>query len=388
MADQCIYILANRYPCDVRERHIERSILICSPSAKNITTSAVQEHQAWQVLLVDLRAHGDSATLTQTTAHGPPSVDSAASDVLHLLRKLKIFPNLLVGHSFGGKVVMSMAEQFGSRLPRPVSVWVLDTVPGALQGAPSQSVASPHPLPKYDDARREATGSQADHPRRLIQQLQQLKLPISSRSALIDDLLAAGFSDPIARWVATNLRPARAGGNIQRGITPSAASAAATSPPQPRAVAGGARSVHNGVTSSGISSRAAAGQAAASTAAGNSRSSQLVWSFDLDGIAAMYDSYEQKAHWDLLESPPQGLSVDFVRAEHSNFRWSGGDAERITALGHAVHFLQDAGHWVHTDNPKGLLKIMEPAFGSRDDVQAIHANYARTTAAAQAVKVR
>ena len=146
------------------------------------------------MLLVDLRAHGDSATLSPAAAHGPPSVDSAASDVLQLLRKLRIFPNLLVGHSFGGKVVMSMAEQFGSRLPRPVSVWVLDTVPGALQGAPSQSVASPHPLHKYNDANRDATGSQADHPRRLIQQLQQLELPISSRSEVINELLAAGFS--------------------------------------------------------------------------------------------------------------------------------------------------------------------------------------------------
>lgn len=344
----------------------------------------MQEHPAWQVLLVDLRAHGDSATLSQAAGHGPPSVDSAASDVLHLLRKLKIFPNLLVGHSFGGKVVMSMAEQFGTRLPRPVSVWVLDTVPGALQGAPSQSVASPHPLPKYNDATRDATGSQADHPRRLIQQLQQLQLPISSRSDLIKDLLAAGFSDPIARWVATNLRPARAGGNIQRGTTPSTAAA----PQRQRAGTGVARSVHNGASHSGMSSaRAAAGQAAESTAVGSNRSSKLVWSFDLDGIAAMYESYEQKAHWDLLESPPQGLSVDFVRAEHSNFRWAGGDADRIAALGHAVHFLSDAGHWVHTDNPQGLLKIMQPAFGSRDDVQAIHANYART-AGAQAVKAR
>jgi hypothetical protein len=73
---------------------------------------------------------------------------------------------------------------------------------------------------------------------------------------------------------------------------------------------------------------------------------------------------------------PQGLSVDFVRAEHSSFRCAGEDAERITALGHAVHFLRDAGHWVHTDNPQGLLKIMEPAFGpNREDVRAMHARH-------------
>lgn len=330
----------------------------------------VQEHPAWQVLLVDLRAHGDSATLAHSSADGPPSVDTAASDVLRLLRSLKIFPKLLVGHSFGGKVVLSMAEQFGSRLPRPVSVWVLDTVPGALQGAPSQSVASPHPLPKYDDSERSTTGSQADHPRRLIQQLQQLQLPISSRSELISELIDSGFSDPVARWVATNLRPAQSRESMSQGTSSSSAAAFAASPSS-RTVAATPRSVHNGVSPGSITARGASGSASLSSSNSNdSKTRKLVWSFDLDGIAAMYNSYEQRAHWNLLESPPQGLSVDFVRAEHSNFRWGGGDAERIRALGHAVHFLEDAGHWVHTDNPKGLLKIMKPAFGSTDDSQA------------------
>ncbi len=59
-------------------------------------------------------------------------MDTAAGDVLRLLGRLKLFPELLIGHSFGGKVVMSMAEQFGrrgSRLPRPVKVDLHD-LPG------------------------------------------------------------------------------------------------------------------------------------------------------------------------------------------------------------------------------------------------------------------
>jgi len=58
-------------------------------------------------------------------------VDSAAGDVLQLLGRLKLFPELLIGHSFGGKVVMSMADQFGrrgSRLPRPVKVPTLGQI--------------------------------------------------------------------------------------------------------------------------------------------------------------------------------------------------------------------------------------------------------------------
>lgn len=52
-------------------------------------------------------------------------MQTSAGDVLALLRQLRLFPEVLVGHSFGGKVVMSMAEQFGgiaTRLPRPVQV--------------------------------------------------------------------------------------------------------------------------------------------------------------------------------------------------------------------------------------------------------------------------
>eukprot|EP00892_Ulva_mutabilis_P012229 jgi/Ulvmu1/9379/UM051_0006.1 len=274
---------------------------------KSFTRMLLQEHPAWQVLLVDLRSHGESPSATFESLLGPSSVDTAAADVLVLLRHLHIFPNTLIGHSFGGKVVLSMTEQFGPRLPRPVSVWVLDTVPGTIRDA--RTAGAP-------------AVTHADHPRHLIHTLRGMSLPIANRSALVQRLQAEGFSDPIARWAATNLRPSGDNGS-------------------------------------------------------------LAWSFDLEGIAAMYESYENKSHWQLLESPPQGLSVHFVRAEHSSFRWSGGAAERIKALGHAVHLLRDAGHWVHTDNPQGLLDIMAPAFGQRDDVRAIHQSYEQAGSRAQ-----
>lgn len=80
-------------------------------------------------------------------------------------------------------------------------------------------------------------------------------------------------------------------------------------------------------------------------------SGQLRWTFDLDGIAEMYDSYEDASMWELLQQPPQGLSVDFVRAERSSFRWEGEVVDNLTVLGHRVHLLKDAGHVVHQDNP-------------------------------------
>lgn len=75
---------------------------------------------------MDLRCHGESAAaFGAKPAVGPHTVQSAAKDVLTLLRDLKMFPHMLVGHSFGGKVVMSMAQQFGASLPRPVQVRVV-----------------------------------------------------------------------------------------------------------------------------------------------------------------------------------------------------------------------------------------------------------------------
>ena len=83
----------------------------------------LQGFPAWQVLLVDIRCHGESANLP--TPPGPHGVETSAQDILKLLSQLKLFPEVLIGHSFGGKVVMSMGEQFGAsgkRLPRPVQV--------------------------------------------------------------------------------------------------------------------------------------------------------------------------------------------------------------------------------------------------------------------------
>lgn len=245
----------------------------------------VREHPSWQVVIVDLRCHGESAKLARRPG-GPHTVEAAGGDVLALLRRLQLFPEVLIGHSFGGKVAMSMAHTFGellgSRLPRPVKVWVLDTLPGEV---------------------RAGEAGRKDHPQDLIAELRRQSLPIPGRRQLQDALSSAGFSAHIGSWVATNLKSLPGG--------PSAG---------------------------------------------------WIWSFDLDGIASMFRSYETTNLWAFLERPQVGISVSFVRAERSAFRWGGGDGERITQLGHNVHVLPDSGHWVHTDNPQGLLDILSESF--------------------------
>jgi pimeloyl-ACP methyl ester carboxylesterase len=108
-----------------------------------------QEFPMWQFLLVDLRCHGDSASLKK---RGPHTVASTALDVLKLVVQLRLTPRVLVGHSFGGKVALSMVEQAAKPLARPVRAWVLDATPGKVR----------------------AGGDGEDHPAELIEFLRRM----------------------------------------------------------------------------------------------------------------------------------------------------------------------------------------------------------------------
>ncbi|XP_009134176.1 protein ABHD11 isoform X2 [Brassica rapa] len=239
-------------------------------SGKNWGTFArrlAREFPTWQFLLVDLRCHGDSASLKK---RGPHSVASTASDVLKLVGQLRLTPRVLVGHSFGGKVVLSMVEQAAKPLPRPVRAWVLDATPGKVR----------------------AGGDGEDHPRELISFLRQLPKVVSSKNEVYNALMEEGFSNDVAQWVVTNLR------------------------------------------STGPSS------------------SSFSWAFDLDGIAELYQSYEDTNLWNFVENLPRGVHVSFLKAERSLHRWALEDLQRIHAAeelaseeggGVEMHVLEDAG---------------------------------------------
>ena len=138
-----------------------------------------------------------------------------------------------------------------------------------------------------------------DHPRDVINFVRALPMPLASRTELVTALTGAGFTQAGAAWMTTNLTPAPGG--------------------------------------------------------------QLRWAFDIAGIAEMYKSYEATDLWPLVEAPPLGARIDFVRAERSAFRWAGEDEARLQRAGARVHLLEDAGHWVHIDNPEGLARILGPA---------------------------
>ncbi|CAJ1926983.1 unnamed protein product [Sphenostylis stenocarpa] len=264
-------------------------ILGCRKNWGTFARRLAQEFPTWQFLLVDLRCHGDSASIKK---RGPHTVASAAIDVLKLVRDLRITPRVLVGHSFGGKVVLSMVDQAAKPLARPVRAWVLDATPGKVR----------------------AGGDGEDHPAELISFLSTLPKEVSTKRDVVRALIQQGFSNDVAQWVVTNLRPSSSPG---------------------------------------------------------SQSSSFSWVFDLRGIAEMYQSYEETNLWKIVEDVPRGVHMNFLKAERSLHRWALEDLRRIHAAeelaaeeggGVEMHVLEDAGHWVHADNPDGLFRILSSSF--------------------------
>ncbi|KAM0005152.1 putative alpha/Beta hydrolase [Helianthus debilis subsp. tardiflorus] len=95
----------------------------------------------------------------------------------------------------------------------------------------------------------------------------------------------------------------------------------------------------------------------------------FTWAFNLDGIIQMFDSYRKMDYWPLLEHPPKRMEIVIVRVENSD-RWDPHIIQKLESLKNrtsdesegklSVVVLPNSGHWVHVDNPKGLLEIVTP----------------------------
>jgi pimeloyl-ACP methyl ester carboxylesterase len=237
----------------------------------------------WTALLVDLRNHGQS--------HGfapPHTVAAAASDVVALCRHLGVRPRVVVGHSWGGKAMLELAL-------RP---------PDANGGVDVAVIVDAPPGTRTFGAHREEID-------RVLAAVRAVPLPVPSRKALVEQLRAAGLSEPIAQWMTTNLEP----------------------------------------SSSSPSSSSEGG---------------LRWKFALEAIPAMLADFGALDLWPALTAhaatgePPD---VVLVRGGRSD-RWSDDERARVEQAVHdgvvVDHVLPHAGHWVHTDDPVGLLDIVVP----------------------------
>lgn len=136
--------------------------------------------------------------------------------------------------------------------------------------------------------------------------LRQVPVPLRRRQQVVQHLTAAGFSLSLARWMTTNLRRTPAG---------------------------------------------------------------YAWRFDLDAAREMIADYFLADLWPVLDEPDPALCIDIVRAERSP-RWTAEELARFDALpddcAARLRLLPDSGHWVHVDNPEGLLAMLDPVLAEAE----------------------
>lgn len=121
--------------------------------------------------LVDLPYHGGSGP----SAHGP-SVAGLAADVSDWATRQGIAPRVILGHSYGGKVSLAMADRARTR---ELQVWVIDSTPEA----------------------KSSSGSAWN----LLRIVRALPGRFETRADAVAGIVAGGFPLAVAQWMATNL---------------------------------------------------------------------------------------------------------------------------------------------------------------------------------------
>jgi pimeloyl-ACP methyl ester carboxylesterase len=99
-----------------------------------------------------------------------------AADVADWLGREKLTADAILGHSYGGKVALAMAERAPTA---PLQIWVVDSTPEVKP--PSGSAWS------------------------MLQIVRRLPERVASRDVVIDAIVEGGFPPGVAQWMSTNL---------------------------------------------------------------------------------------------------------------------------------------------------------------------------------------
>jgi len=219
----------------------------------------------WGAVLVDLRMHGQS----RTGFSGPHTIAASAADVDRLVDHLDLHAAAVLGHSFGGKVALTYALHHGQELRQ---AWVIDST----------------------FAVREPEGSAWE----MIEAVRRLPPDFGSRAEAVEGLVAQGYAEGVAQWMAINLEPA---------------------------------------------------------------DGRYRWRIDFAAMEEMLRDFFRTDLWPVVESPPADVELHFVKATKSD-TLDPASASRVEAAGRAngrVHLhLLEGGHWLNTDNPDGVLDLL------------------------------
>jgi pimeloyl-ACP methyl ester carboxylesterase len=136
--------------------------------------AARPDYACW---LVDLPSHGDSPP----ARHGD-SVREVARDVADWFVEAGITPDVVLGHSYGGKVALALADPAAVstfHLGTPFGIWVIDSTPEA----------------------RAPSGSAWD----MLRIVRALPARFATRDEAVNAIVSGGFTIGVGQWMATNL---------------------------------------------------------------------------------------------------------------------------------------------------------------------------------------
>ena len=169
-------ILTDRGATPTRTAYLMHGIMGSGRNWRSFARRLTSARPAWRFVLVDLRCHGGSVGFAP-----PHDLDACAEDLARLAAELGAPPDVVGGHSFGGKVALTYARRYG----RPPQTWVLDASPGRIDVS-------------FDDPRTHEVV-------KVIASLEQLPTPLPSREALADRMRELGYTPGLIAWLSTNL---------------------------------------------------------------------------------------------------------------------------------------------------------------------------------------
>ena len=88
------------------------------------------------------------------------------------------------------------------------------------------------------------------------------------------------------------------------------------------------------------------------------------FALDLDAISALLADYDRHDLWPIVQAPPPPVRLAFAIGGRSG-SLSPAEQSRLRELARrgviALHELPKAGHWVHVDDPDGVLRVLQTA---------------------------
>jgi len=157
---------------------------------RQLSTRLANAFPDYDMLLLTHRAHGNSER-----GEPPHTVHACSDDVFGLLEEKNIKAiEMVIGHSFGGKVSLGLLERFAqgkapAGMKPPRQTWILDSPPG--RWVPGHEVDS-------NSLSQSVTG--------VLEALKHLPQPLKSKSHLVEEMTKLGFSMELAQWMTLNVQ--------------------------------------------------------------------------------------------------------------------------------------------------------------------------------------